>query len=248
VAIPWPGSSITMPTDTLHRNPNGALFSALALTVFCWMFLFAGAGTGMSVWSMTTLQIPPQQGSTMMAVAWSPGYAVRMLTMWWVMMIAMMLPGVILSIGLGWTTIRLSTRFLVTYSLGWLGFSVLAFALQYAFEQLRLLDPMRMWSVSAELSIWLLAIVIIAQALSLAQVFPAYAKPGDNGRLTPWTFTAHCLLATSPVMLLLFVGGVMNLAWIVGLSLWAIMQKSPNGRFLAPIAAIAVCLILVVQF
>jgi predicted metal-binding membrane protein len=51
-----------------------------AVVALAWACLFAGAGTDMSMADMA-MDMP---------MPWSPSYAALMFTMWWVMMIAMM--------------------------------------------------------------------------------------------------------------------------------------------------------------
>lgn len=62
-----------------------------ALTLLSWVWVLAGAGTDMNNFSMVAFQFPPPVLDGMI-MAWSPGYAALMLAMWWIMMIAMMIP------------------------------------------------------------------------------------------------------------------------------------------------------------
>ena len=79
--------------ETLLRRDRAIIWSALAiLTTLSWLWVFLGAGTGMSPIAMSTWQFPPPRPSMMMSGDWSPGYWLTMLLMWWVMMIAMMVP------------------------------------------------------------------------------------------------------------------------------------------------------------
>ncbi|MFS8981245.1 DUF2182 domain-containing protein [Cupriavidus necator] len=77
-----------------------ALTTVIALS---WAYLLPGAGMGMSAFEMTrvsqlgiarSMSEEGMAGMAMMTRAvWTPGYAVLMFLMWWVMMVAMMLPG-----------------------------------------------------------------------------------------------------------------------------------------------------------
>ena len=79
-----------------------ALFAVIALS---WAHLLAGAGMGMSAIEMTrmsqlgiaaSMSEGGMAGMAMMTPAvWTPGYAVLMFFMWWVMMVAMMLPSAV---------------------------------------------------------------------------------------------------------------------------------------------------------
>ena len=242
VAIQWRGCSTMMRTDTLNTGMPVGFVLTIAVVVLCWVFLMTGAGTGMNIWAMTTLQLPPYQGSSMVSVDWTAGYAMRMVVMWWVMMLAMMLPGVLLATALHATSIRLSTGFLIIYGTAWLGFSVLATALQLIFETAGWLNAMRMWSKSVALSYALLAVAAGTQFPLLVQALHQTTAEHERGLQSASHFTVRCLISTAPVMLLLFVGGVMNLFWIVGLSIWAALQKSRLRPFWAPSSAILFCL------
>ena len=62
---------------------GGLVFVSLA----SWLYILTGAG--MDTGEMT----PMSGGATLtMKLAWTPAYFTLMLTMWWVMMVAMMLP------------------------------------------------------------------------------------------------------------------------------------------------------------
>lgn len=56
---------------------------AVATCVACWIYFLAGGGTGMSIRSMSTFQLPALLGETGTPGPWSPGYAFTMLSMWW---------------------------------------------------------------------------------------------------------------------------------------------------------------------
>ena len=79
--------------ESLLRRERAIIWSALAiLTALAWLWVFLGAGTGMSTIAMSTWQFPPPRPSMMMPGDWSLAYWLTMLVMWWVMMIAMMVP------------------------------------------------------------------------------------------------------------------------------------------------------------
>ena len=241
-AIRWLGFSITMHIEALGTQPRAGVSVAFTFMALCWAFLLTGAGTGMDVWVTTTWQIPPHDQRAMMAADWTMVHAIGMVFMWWAMMLAMMLPGVLLAATSHLTAIRLSAGFLAVYGMGWLGFSLLATALQFAFEAAGWLDAMRMWSISSALSYALLAVVAGTQISLLVQALRRIPAVHEQNRRSASRFTAGCLISTAPVMLLLFVGGIMNLVWIVGLSIWAAVQKTRFGPVAAPAAAILICL------
>jgi predicted metal-binding membrane protein len=154
------------------------VFAALtAVIVMSWIYIRAGAGMGMAAWDMSSLKLalghtkpmamlkpePMAMPMPMAAMAtpagWDLGYTAIMVVMWWVMMIAMMLPSAAPMIlvyaaidrrqrRFGGRT-RLSTSaFASGYIAAWGGFSVIAAALQWAFEHAGVLSPKMMNTTS----------------------------------------------------------------------------------------------------
>src|SRR5689334_8772154 len=77
----------------LRRDRLILLVALCAVTAIAWIWVVLGAGTGMSAVGMTGRSEMPAMGDMMMEPAvWTPGYAGLMFAMWWVMMVAMMLP------------------------------------------------------------------------------------------------------------------------------------------------------------
>jgi predicted metal-binding membrane protein len=110
----------------------------------------AGAGMEMSAVEMTAMA--GMDGWLMRPAVWTPAYAVLIFAMWWVMMVAMMLPSAApmlllfarvnrkdKSAGAPLVPIAL---FAAGYLLVWGGFCVVATALQWGLESARLLSPM----------------------------------------------------------------------------------------------------------
>jgi Predicted metal-binding integral membrane protein (DUF2182) len=93
---------MTVPVDAaleavVRRDRLVVVTALTAVIALSWAYLLAGAGMGMSAFEMTRISqlgiAGGIAGMTMMTPAvWTPGYAVLMLFMWWVMMVAMMLP------------------------------------------------------------------------------------------------------------------------------------------------------------
>ena len=136
-----------------------ALTAVIALS---WAYLLAGAGMGMSAFEMTRMSQlgmaggMSEEGMTGMAMlapaVWTPGYAVLMLFMWWIMMVAMMLPSAAPMILLFATVNRkqrdtghpyvATSIFAVGYLAAWAGFSLVAVFLQWGFQRTGILSPM----------------------------------------------------------------------------------------------------------
>ena len=77
----------------VRRDRRVVVTALIAVIAVSWAYLLAGAGMGMSAFEMTRLAQPGMSDAvTCMAMmtpaVWSPGYAVLMFFMWWMMMVA----------------------------------------------------------------------------------------------------------------------------------------------------------------
>ncbi|HEY7669705.1 MAG TPA: DUF2182 domain-containing protein [Hyphomicrobium sp.] len=237
----------------------------VAITGLAWWYVLDGAGTGMSTIAMTTWQFPPPRPATMMTGNWDAGYWLTMLLMWWVMMIAMMVPSAAPMILLYARVFRHgqargqlpgslvpTASFAAGYLACWLGFSALATALQFALERAALVHGMWMWSTSR----WLTAGLLVAAGLfqltplkaaclehcrSPAAFLSRHWRPGRWGAFRLGiVHGGYCLGCCWALMLLLFAAGIMNLVWIAGLAALVLVEKlSPFGNLLRkPLAAL----------
>ena len=188
-----------------------------------------------------------------------------MLAMWWVMMIAMMVPSAAPMILLYARVSRHNQKaavqdpadgpvlvptavFLAGYLLSWLLFSLVATALQWALEQAGLVHGMMMWSNSHTLSgVFLLAAgayqlsplknTCLTHCRSPVSYLSAHWRKGRLGALRMGlAHGLYCVGCCWFLMLLLFVGGIMNLVWIAGLAIVVLLEKlMPQGGAIARI-------------
>ncbi len=222
----------------------------LLVVVLSWAYLFAGAGT---MQDMDGMLMPMSAGP------WTPAYALLMLLMWSVMMAAMMLPSAAPMILLyariaagrqGSGQAALSAMFALGYLAIWSAFSLAAVALQFALERLALLSPM-MVTTSVALAGALLVAAGIYQWLPFKQACLRHCRSPLEFVLAHWRSgmagafrmgVQHGMLCVGccwVLMLLLFVGGVMNLAWIAGLALLVLAEKlAPAGHWIGRAAGI----------
>ncbi|WP_082836982.1 DUF2182 domain-containing protein [Labrenzia sp. OB1] len=220
------------------RNAPMAGAGLIGMTLACWLYFLAGAGTGMDVWKMSLPGIPPTAGqSAMMGSPLSIG-VVSMAFMWWTMMLAMMMPGAFRHLPAhrqaGLSPAANLLGFWVSYAGVWLGFSVIATGLQYVLVDAGLLHGMKMWSANSWFSATLLAIAglyqftaIKARSLASCHAVPSDASPVRNGA----AYGLHCLTSSFPLMLLLFMGGVMNFYWVALLTAVVTLEKIlPNPK------------------
>ncbi len=256
----------TRALETLLRRERAIVWSALAILILlAWLWVFLGAGTGMSTIAMTTWQFPPPRPAMMISGDWSPAYWLTMLFMWWVMMVAMMVPSAAPIILLYARVIRQgqargqiagvlapTTTFAAGYLFCWLGFSVLATALQFALARSGLIDGMMMWSTDRRLTAGLLIgaglyqlsplkTACLAQCRSPAEFLARNWRPGRLGAFRLGiVHGAYCVGCCWALMLLLFAAGIMNLVWIAGLAILVLVEKiAPFGAALTkPLAVL----------
>lgn len=234
-----------------------SLSSAVALSA---AYILAG-GTGMSSLGMSMDTGPAGAliaGTPDMVspVVWTPGYAVVIFVMWWLMMVAMMVPSaspVVLLYGAlhrdrgAWPALE----FLLGYLAIWAGFSAAATLIQGALSARGLVSAMYMNLATP----YLAAAVLIGAGLY--QLSPLKAACLDFCRSPVEALTRHrctgrvaafrmgllhggyCLGCCWALMALLFVGGIMNIWWIVGIALYVAIEKlAPGGKRVAQVMAI----------
>ncbi len=236
----------------------GGLF---VIVVLAWLFVLDGAGTGMSVRAMSTWHFPPPLLPATNE-SWPAPYWLVMLAMWWVMMIAMMVPSASPAILLYARVVRRAPPqsvavasvawFAAGYLLAWLGFSIAAVLVQWGLERLGLTHMMMMWSLDK----WLSGAILIAAGLyqlsplkrrclrhcrSPAEFLSRHWRPGIGGALR--LGAAHglyCIGCCVMLMALLLVGGIMNLFWIAALAIIVLVEKlAPAGQIVARVAGAA---------
>ncbi len=224
------------------------------MVLLAWGWLFLGAGIEMEQMDMGGGQI------MLMAPEWSAGYAVVIFLMWAIMMMAMMLPSaapaILLTSALmngrrGGRVLGPTGLFVLGYMLIWFGFSLVATALQFGLDRAGLLSA-DMASGSARLAGLLLIAagvyqwtpwkqVCLVQCRSPAALLTRFWRNGWLGPLRAGaTHGLFCLGCCWLLMILLFVGGVMNLLWIAALALLVLVEKLlPAGPRVSRLMGIA---------
>jgi predicted metal-binding membrane protein len=272
--------------SVLERDRTIVIGGLVTVIVLAWLYILMGAGMGMSAFEMTTATLPgasPQmdmagKGSRMSSpkgmggamhmahavmmqpAVWTPSYAVLMFVMWWVMMVAMMLPSASPMILL-FARIQRSQKdrgapfvstsiFTMGYLVVWGIFSMLAAGTQWGLERAGLLSAM-MASTSGLFAGMVLLVAGIYQITPLKhaclrhcrsplQFIMQHWRNGSSGAFRMGIdHGAFCLTCCWFLMALLFVGGVMNLYWIVGLALFVLLEKTiPAGHWFGSITGI----------
>jgi predicted metal-binding membrane protein len=232
----------------IQSNRCLVLGAILGIVIACWAWIvpmaldMQGNMSGSSAWMMTN--------------NWDSVHRLLLCSMWIVMMIGMMLPSAAIAvlgsvpsktaeIGRNYAH-RTGLAFMAGYIAVWSAFSVLAFFIQRYLDSAKILTPM-MEIRSDPLNMILLAVTGVYQftplkraCLRSCQCLTANSShSGFRGGLRNGI---NCLGCCWALMLLLFVGGVMNLWWIVGLTIFVFFEKmaSPGWQRICIIALPAV--------
>ncbi len=236
----------------VKRDRTIVLVALLSVVLLSWVYVLAGGGMGMSAFDMTRMSGGGAMGM-MMPAQWSSEYAGVMFLMWWVMMIAMMLPSATPMVLLFAMVNRKQKEkgnayvptalFASAYLVVWAWFSVVAVALQWGLEAMGLLSPMLV-SASAFLGGGLLMAAGIYQLTPLKQVCLKHCRAPLQFVMSHWRggrrgafrmgveHGAYCVGCCWFLMGLLFFGGVMNLYWIIGLAAFVFIEKTiPAGHW-----------------
>ncbi|MBT2326654.1 DUF2182 domain-containing protein [Variovorax paradoxus] len=233
----------------IGRQPAWSI-GILALALSAWALL---------AWMAVDMGHPLAQLTMPASSRWTASNVLAIWLMWAVMMAAMMLPS---AMPMVLTFVNMSRpsgdmarahSFVAAYLTVWFVFSAAAAAAQWALQFLGWVDPMIL-STSSLLTGALLLIAGIYQFSRLKRMCLSRCatplgfllgewRPGVHGAFVMGTrhglFCVGCCWA---LMALLFVGGVMNLAWVAALSIAVALEKLlPRGDRLA--AALGVVLI-----
>ena len=230
----------------LHRDRLIVAIGTAAVAALAWAYLASGAGMDTEMMADMPDMAP---------MPWTPLYAALLFVMWWVMMIAMMAPSAAPTVLL-YATVRHKHEtapraaidawiLLAGYLVTWAGFSLAAVLAQWVLERLGLLS-MAMASTSAVLGGVILLAAGLYQFTPLKHACLRYCespllflsrhwRPGTRGAFRMGLrHGSYCVGCCWFLMVVLFVGGVMNLVWIVGLMLYVAAEKLlPFGRRLS---------------
>jgi predicted metal-binding membrane protein len=226
----------------------GRTLGILTSAGIAWVFL---------IWiSLDTDHVFPQLTMPSSA-AWSAGNVLAVWLMWAIMMAAMMLPSALPMI---LTFVDLSKRsgepvrgraFISAYLAIWFGFSSVAMVAQWALQAVGWLNPM-ITSTSSTFTGSLLLAAGIYQLSPLKRLCLVNCRTPLGFLLGEWRSGAagaflmgarhglFCVGCCWALMALLFVGGVMNLAWVAALSIAVAIEKLlPGGERLSVFSGLA---------
>lgn len=242
----------------LRRDRLVVVVGLVMVVTLAWTYLAIGAGMDIEM----MVEMPDME-----PMPWTPVYAALLFAMWWVMMIAMMVPSAAPTVLL-YAAVKRKERapaaameawvFLAGYLAIWAGFSLVAVLAQWLLEHAGLLS-MAMASTSAVLGAVILVAAGLYQFTPLKTACLRYCqspllflsqhwRPGPMGAFgMGLRHGGYCVGCCWFLMALLFVSGVMNLVWIVGIAIYVACEKLlPLGpRFgprLSQVAGVALIL------
>jgi predicted metal-binding membrane protein len=235
------------------------LLTAVAWTYLLWLRAAMDMG-GMDMSAFRVIQ--SRMGYMMPAHApWRATEFASVFAMWTVMMVGMMAPSaapmIFMYARMGRLTEKQGTLFAATawfvvgYFLAWAGFALLATFAQWTLERTGMLDT-AMASTNGVLGgiVFLMAgsyqwtaskdkcLVECQRPFEFLMRHGGFRHDAPGSVVLGLRHGAYCVGCCWALMALLFVGGVMNLLWIVLLALFIALEKvtSSFGRFVAPIA------------
>lgn len=238
--------------SALRRDRVVLVVSLLAMTALAWAYLWLEAD------AMDRLMAGAMP--VMLPTAATAGTLALTFLMWAVMMLGMMLPSatpvvlfyaaIVRKNGERGTVLPAAWIFAAGYVLIWTAFSLAATGMQVAFEALSLATPMMVvtgsWLaggllLAAGLYQWspLKAICLVKCRSPLAFI-TGHWRAGRLGALRMGAAHGlYCLGCCWALMLLLFVGGVMNLLWVAAVTAFVLIEKlMPCGLVAGRVAGV----------
>jgi predicted metal-binding membrane protein len=199
--------------------------------------------------------------TVMQMQAWSVSDGLLMFAMWAIMMVAMMLPSAAPMI-LIFAKVNRKQRengnpyvptslFALGYILMWAAFSIAATAIQWGLQSAALLSPMMVSTsvilggvlfIAAGIYQWTpLKYACLKNCRSPLSFIMQHWQPGQAGAFRMGLgHGSFCLGCCWFVMGLLFVGGVMNLAWVAAITVFVVAEKIfPHGQWVARAGGVA---------
>jgi predicted metal-binding membrane protein len=254
----------------LRRDRAIVVAGLLAVVVLAWLELLrevaamAGMATAPASMPGMAMEGMAMPDMAMPAATLSTSHALAITAMWAVMMAAMMLPAASPMI-LFYTRIagaRAAARkaagatgvFVLGYLAVWAFFSIGAAALQLAFERYALLSPAMRGTSTVLAGLVLVAAGVyqftpakracLRHCRSPLEFVMLHWQPGARGAFAMGVrHGAYCVGCCWLLMLLLFVGGVMNVAWIAGIALYVLVEKTvPAGHWVSRAAGVVLIL------
>jgi predicted metal-binding membrane protein len=253
--------------NAMHRRDRTIVLSAIvAITALAWayvLWLAANMDMGMGSSMGTSMGKTVSGMGAMLKPTFRPWSVIDfsyLFVMWAVMMVGMMLPSVTPMVLLYANAGRKAAEngrplaatgwFVAGYLLAWTAFSLAATVAQWQLSRLALITPM-MSSASDLFGGLLLVAAGLYQWSPLKDACLTHCQSPLGFLISRGGFSASpwgslrlgaehgslCVGCCWVLMALLFVGGVMNLLWIAGLTIFVLLEKIiPAGRLVSRLA------------
>lgn len=241
-------------SSALRRERAIVVAALAAVVVLAWSYLLLGASVNSAM----------AMGGPLMPMPWTLATVRVMLVMWIAMMAGMMLPSAAPMILLfsaidrrrpsGALGYRATALFAIAYLVIWAAFGMVATGAQWRLDRARLLAP----ATAAGSTALAGALFVLAGAYQLTPLKQACLRqcrsPLDfltrywhSGALGAFGMGLRhglfCLGCCWAVMVLLFVGGLMNMLWVAALALFVFVEKAiPAGRRLGQAGGVVLIL------
>lgn len=235
--------------STVARRPTKVLaFGVVTVSVLAWVGLLILTSTKQAMGSPWAMP---------MSADWSPNQTLLMLTMWVVMMVAMMLPSAYPMLAAYDRAVRADAgsqpwsvaAFAVGYLVCWGFFAALATTLQWWLLSHSAVDSMGVLIQPAVASLALMAAGLY-ELTPIKRRMLGHCRAPMGFLATEWRYgrtgalrmgIAHgrtCLACCWAVMLLLFVLGVMNLWWVLAITGFVAMEKLTRSTAVPRVAGV----------
>jgi predicted metal-binding membrane protein len=241
----------------VHSETSRVHLWLAAVAGVSWLYLVYMA------WGMANMDVPAAQLFMPAMMHWGPTDLVLVFVMWAIMMAAMMLPSAIPMVRAftrsahgqpGYSVPSLASAFVGGYLAVWTLFSAVITLAQWGLLELRLVTPM-MESASSWLSGALLLAAGVFQFTEFKNSCLNKCRTPIGFLMTEWRpgvrgafimglrHGAYCAGCCAMLMLLLFVLGVMNLVWIIVLTMVVLAEKLLPAETVWPSRALGAGLI-----
>jgi predicted metal-binding membrane protein len=230
------------PSNLSSRDQMAIVCSLAGVTALAWVYLLVLAGSMSSMGSGDA----DMTGTVMILRPWTMVDGVFMFLMWAIMMVGMMLPsaapmtllyaGMVCKAERQGTPMAPTAAFVAGYLAMWCLFSVGATLAQWGLHEAAMLSPMMvansqvlgaallMMAGVFQLTPW--KAVCLDHCRSPAHFIAQHWRSGASGAFRLGLHHgAFCLGCCWALMGLLFVGGVMNLLWIAGITIFVFLEK-----------------------
>jgi predicted metal-binding membrane protein len=251
--------------SALRRERVIALAALILIAALAWSWVLTEAArmAAMDMPQMADVRMSHMQMMSPALAPWTATLALYLFVMWFVMMIGMMTPsaapmvlvymGVARNAATRGQSFASAAWFFCGYLGTWAAFSLLATLTQWLLESVALMTPtMQVANRYAGPAVLILAgiyqwlpfkntcLAHCRAPLAFIQHHGGFPRDGAGALRLGFVHGLYCVGCCWLLMLLLFIGGVMNLLWIAGLMILVLVEKlTPHARWVVRAAGLA---------